>query len=364
MDQDDRVALAEGVVHTSLEATFVLRQPDVLCDALAGIEVAWDADDVRDRRLRRRDDESRHEQEKCYECRKYAYAPSIHRSHSLSERVSLMASINAAYILICNVKCVKVVLRFKRKYNVDMIKQKNRLGRISHISNYFWLLSAIGAGALFWWINSFASLLFVVWVLIAISTFAVIRGKGSSFSALAALYMFAFVACYLLLGIKLMPLGIGMSSEANPMSIVGPMSALNILLIFALVAYFCHKKETLTKKSQRASFSARFFIMAVWLLLGSVVVFNLYAALALQASSPIMLLITLIVVVTGIIGMKRASWSWSGISTILLLASISFYVWNPQDEQSVSVISVLCTFIIILLTYMLGRTFMLNSSRK
>ncbi len=243
-----------------------------------------------------------------------------------------------------------------------MIKRKNRLGRISHISNYFWLLSAIGAGALFWWINSFASLLFVVWVLIAISTFAVIRGKGSSFSALAALYMFAFVACYLLLGIKLMPLG--MSSEANPMSIVGPMSTLNILLIFALVAYFCHKKETLTKKSQRASFSARFFIMAFWLLLGSVAVFNLYAALALQASSPIMLLITLIVVVTGIIGMKRASWSWSGISTFLLLVSISFYVWNPQDEQSVSVVSVLCMFIIILLTYMLGRTFILRSSRK
>ncbi len=117
MDEDDRVALAEGVVHTSLEATFVLRQPDVLCDALAGIEVARDADDVRGRRLRRRDDESRYEQEKRYECRQHACAPSIHRSHSLSERVSLLASINAGYILICNVKSVKVALRLRRKYN-------------------------------------------------------------------------------------------------------------------------------------------------------------------------------------------------------------------------------------------------------
>ena len=100
MDQDDRVALAEGVVHTCVKATFVLGQPDVLRDTLAGVELAGDVDDVRGRRLRRRDRESHHEQEGGYEHRKYACAPSIHRSHSLSERVSLLALIDATNILI------------------------------------------------------------------------------------------------------------------------------------------------------------------------------------------------------------------------------------------------------------------------
>lgn len=117
MDQDDRVALVEGVVHTRVKATFVLGQPDVLRDTLAGIELAGDVDDVRGRRLRRRDRESHHEQEGCYEHRKYACAPSIHRSHSLSERVSLLAPIGANNILICNIVCVRIVLKLRHKYN-------------------------------------------------------------------------------------------------------------------------------------------------------------------------------------------------------------------------------------------------------
>lgn len=117
MNEDDRVAPAEGVVYTSLEATFVLRQSYARRDAITGVEVARDTDDVRGRCLRRRDDESRHEQEKRHECRKYAYAPSIHRSHSLSERVSFLVSINAEYIVICIVRCVKIVLSLKHKYN-------------------------------------------------------------------------------------------------------------------------------------------------------------------------------------------------------------------------------------------------------
>lgn len=46
MNKDNRVALAEGVVHTFFKATLVLGQSDVWRDAIAGVELVGDADDV------------------------------------------------------------------------------------------------------------------------------------------------------------------------------------------------------------------------------------------------------------------------------------------------------------------------------
>lgn len=46
VDEDDRVALTKGVVHTFLEAALVLRQPHVRLNTITGVEVVRDADDV------------------------------------------------------------------------------------------------------------------------------------------------------------------------------------------------------------------------------------------------------------------------------------------------------------------------------
>lgn len=100
---------------------------------------------------------------------------------------------------------------------------------------------------------------------------------------------------------------------------------------------------------------------------GVIVILNLYVAVAVLGLN-LVSLFALCAVAIALVGVRRESWVAVVVSLILFGISLGFLIDNvmndPQAASSVNAINALCTIVVILLTYMLGRTFILNNPRK
>lgn len=265
----------------------------------------------------------------------------------------MLASINASYILICNAKCVKIVLRFKRKYNGLMVnKNKQTVSNVSSMA-YIWTVPLVVLAAIFWWLGNGFSPLFILWAIVAYCSVRIIRGDKLSLLVLALLYALAYVVSDVIRGIS--SIFWNVYGNESPAAFLWQQLSIESLLLFAFIAYFSYRRRTVRSVvfGQRAF--EKVFLAAASLVVG----YNLVMTVISQAaSSTIMgagLLPTLLAVVSMLFGMKRHSWVGVSLSIIFFSVAIGFAVqdviWDPQAGRSLGVISILGSFVGIVLAY-------------
>jgi hypothetical protein len=244
---------------------------------------------------------------------------------------------------------------------------KKQVAHASNKSRYLWLMPLAITAGLTWWLGIAIWPLVVVWIFIAYYTISFIRGNSLSLLSLAVLYviMAAFCSGGSALGIALWNLNPG-GSVASLLWFTLP---LNLPLLIAFLAYFTYKSQPLvsSKAGSIVTTNQHLLMKSFGVIAGAVVVLNLYVAVAVLGLN-LVSLFALCATGIALVGVKRESWIAVVVSLILFGTSLGFLIDNvmndPQAGSSVNAISALCTIVVILLTYMLGRTFILRNPRK
>lgn len=226
---------------------------------------------------------------------------------------------------------------------------------MSNVSSmaYIWTVPLVVLAAIFWWLGNGFSPLFILWAIVAYCSVRIIRGDKLSLLVLALLYALAYVVSDVIRGIS--SIFWNVYGNESPAAFLWQQLSIESLLLFAFIAYFSYRRRTVRSVvfGQRAF--EKVFLAAASLVVG----YNLVMTVISQAaSSTIMgagLLPTLLAVVSMLFGMKRHSWVGVSLSIIFFSVAIGFAVqdviWDPQAGRSLGVISILGSFVGIVLAY-------------
>lgn len=261
-----------------------------------------------------------------------------------------MASSNANYTLIYNVKCVKVVLRFERKYNDGMVN-KIKTNKLSGFNFYAVWLIAVATfcmvayvltslmGSPFLYIPGF-----IAWGLLLYCAVMILSGNRVLLLVLGCSYAILSAATYIL------SLGAVGFLDTNDSGAYATIVGQFCFVIFALIFAFTLKYVYEATSSARDSFVYRMFAGFLWVIVSgmaligvSVIVYvPIYVMNSIDIAIPFTLF-GLACMLIEIVSRKRIAGLISFITFIVLgAAATGILLQDPSRKQYLYVIASIC----------------------